>query len=100
MPLSIELKNQYRRRCLSDGCLTIWNGKIARCPTLMYIGAFNKYFNVKLPDEGILTLDTGMSGAEILEHMKKAVPLCAHCIDNMVEWGVCGKNPSIKDFAV
>lgn len=48
--------------CISNGCVTIWDGKIARCLQLMYILYFNNYFNTSLPDEGVMKLEDCVSG--------------------------------------
>jgi len=98
-PLSTNPNSIYPHRCISDGCLNIYDGKISRCPTLMYIDKFNEKFGTSLPDKGILDLAT--SGAnEILQMLEKRVPLCQYCVDNPIDWESCGKNIEITDFAV
>ena len=84
----------------SDGCITISDGKIARCPTLMYISKFNVYFGQDLPTEGIYSIEEYTDGATLLEDMKKEVPLCRHCIKCDMDWSVCDKEIKIEDFAV
>lgn len=98
-PLSVKEKSIYPNKCLSDGCVNIWNGKIARCPTLMYIEEFNKKFDQNLPSEGILQLDDCPVGYELLEILQKEVPLCRHCVCCEIEWEQCGRNPIVTDFA-
>lgn len=98
-PLSISGKSQYPNKCISDGCVNIWNGKIAKCPTLMYIDQFNKVFKQNLPNEGIMRLEDCPSGTELLDILQKDVPLCRHCVCCEIEWGQCGINPSVEDFA-
>lgn len=99
-PLSLCVAKTSERLCISDGCITLWNGKIARCPTLMYIDAFNEKFGTQLPNEGIMLLRDCPSGKELLDALKKEVPLCRHCVKNTIEWGVCGKNVKCEDFAI
>lgn len=99
LPLSLSDHSKYPRTCISNGCITIWNGKIARCPQLMYISYFNNYFNVKLPEDGVISLDNCIAGEELLEFLKKEIPLCKHCIKNEIEWSVCGKKANLEDFA-
>ena len=99
-PLSLSNNSKYEKLCISRGCVTIWNGKIACCPTLMYISRFNEYFGYDLPDKGVLYLEDAPNGWELIEYLKKEVPLCSHCIKDDMEWDVCGSKPELKDFAV
>lgn len=95
IPLSFE---KGEKHCISNGCINIWNGKIARCPTLMYITEFNKYFNTSFPEEGILSLEQSVSGKELVNFLEKDVPLCSHCGRHEVDWDVCGENVTIDKF--
>ena len=99
-PISVSKNTKYPLRCISDGCITISDGKIARCPTLMYIKKFNEYFGQNLPTEGIYSIEEYTDGATLLEDMKKEVPLCRHCIKCDMAWSVCDKEIKIEDFAV
>ncbi len=99
-PLSLTAHSKYPNRCISDGCVDIWNGKIARCPTLMYIDEFNQRFGTNLPNEGILKLKDAPNGKVLLDYLKKEVPLCRHCIAYDTAWERCGINPQVEDFAV
>lgn len=96
IPLSFEKGEKY---CISNGCINLWNGKIARCPTLMYITEFNRYFNTSFPAEGILSLEGSISGKELVDFLKKDVPLCSYCGHHEVDWDVCGKNITVDQFA-
>ena len=98
-PLSISSNSRYPRMCISDGCITVSNGRIARCPTLMYIEKFNEYFDQNLPTDGIFNISDYKSGEELLVDMKKEVPLCKHCVKNEMEWSVCKAQKQIEDFA-
>ena len=97
-PLSLSENSMYEKKCISDGCINIYNGMIARCPTLMYIDEFNKVFNTELPNQGIYSLSE-VSGEQILKFMQQKVQLCEHCIDNVIEWSRCERIPVIEDFA-
>lgn len=99
-PISTSSNSKYPRLCISDGCITISDGKISRCPTLMYIEKFNEYFNQNLPTEGIHMISEYTDGHKLLEDMKKWIPLCNHCIKCDMEWSVCGLEKRIEDFAV
>lgn len=99
-PLSLRSDSRHDRLCISDGCVNIWNGKIARCPTLMFIDKFNEVFDTKLPNEGIYDLSDVPNGQKLVNLMKERAPLCDHCISNPIDWGVCGKKSDISDFAV
>lgn len=99
-PISISENSKYPKKCISNGCITINDGLIARCPTLMYISRFNEYFDQKLPTDGIYRISDYNNGKELLDDMKREVPLCKHCIECDMEWSVCGSQKQMKDFAV
>lgn len=98
-PLSIVANSRYNKKCISEGCTAICDGKIARCPTLLYINKFNEKFGQTLPDYGILDLMDYKDGQTLLNKLKEKVPLCKYCIDNEIKWEVCGKTIKIEDFA-
>lgn len=88
------------RYCISPDCVNIWNKKIARCPTLMYITEFNRKFALDFPTDGIIDLTSDISGVELKERLSAPVPLCDHCSRNEIEWSVCKKDVTASDFAV
>lgn len=98
-PIEIEPSGKYPLKCISDGCVNIYKGKICRCPTLMYVPKFNEVFGTHLPTEGIMDLDSAPEGDALLEKLEKPVPLCKHCVENLMPWGRCERKPSIGDFA-
>lgn len=98
-PLSLSGDGKYPSKCISNGCVNIWNGKIAKCPTLMYIDRFNEVFHQKLPNEGIMSLQNCPDQEELLKALMRDVPLCKHCICYEVEWERCDKTPVVTDFA-
>lgn len=100
LPLSLSENSSYPRTCISKQCVTIWNGKIARCPQLMYIVHFNSHFHTHLPEDGILDLEDCVQGQELLCVLQEEVPLCKHCVKNEIEWSRCGKPVRLEDFAV
>lgn len=95
IPLSSEKGRKY---CISNDCINIWNGKLAKCPTLMYITEFNKYFNTSFPEEGIISLAEAPSGKELVDFLGKDVPLCSYCGHHEIEWAVCGKHITFDKF--
>lgn len=100
VPISTNSKSIYPQKCISRGCFTLADGKIALCPTLMYVNKFNEFYDENLPVEGIINLNCNMTGDEILNELEKEVPLCKHCIEKPMEWHVCDKKRSISEFAV
>lgn len=100
IPITLSEKSIYPQKCISNGCITIANGQIARCPTLMYISKFNEYFKQHLPTEGIHNIDEYTDGRELLADMKEEVPLCKHCIECDMQWSVCTNEKKVEDFAV
>lgn len=99
-PISTSSDTKYPFKCISDGCVTVADGKIAKCPTLMYITKFNETYNENLPTDGIFYLDECYDGQQLLKELDKRVPLCKHCIEYEIDWEVCGKDKRFEDFAV
>lgn len=99
-PLSLKGDSIHKHKCISNGCVNIYEGKIARCPTLMYINYFNQKFHTNLPEEGVIRLETVQDGRELLDELKQSVPLCKHCIEYEIPWSSCGKEITVHDFAV
>jgi len=99
-PLSLKEDTIYKHKCISNGCVNIYEGKIAKCPTLMYIDYFNETFHTNLPNEGIVDLSAARHGRDLLEKLKQDVPLCRHCIEYAMPWSRCGKKINVHDFAV
>ena len=100
MPISTSSNTKHPFKCISHGCFTVAGGKIAKCPTLMYITKFNETYNENLPTDGIISLDECDDGQQLLKELDKRVPLCNHCIECEIDWEVCGKDKRIEDFAV
>ena len=98
-PIELHPSGKYPQKCISNGCVNLYKGKISRCPTLMYAFKFNEAFGVHLPTEGIMDLDTAPTGKELLEKLEEPVPLCVHCSDNPMPWGRCDGKPTLDDFA-
>lgn len=99
IPLSLSEQSKYPHMCISNGCVNIWNGKIARCPTLMYIEKFNEVFHTDLPTDGIMQMKDCPDGFELLKLLQTRVPLCKHCVECPVTWERCSGTPQLSDFA-
>lgn len=85
--------------CMSVGCVTVSDGKIARCPTLLYVDRLNQEFGCEFPTDGTINLkDCNFSGDNINDKLCERVPLCDYCIKNEIEWNVCGRKKKITDF--
>lgn len=98
-PLSLAAENSiYQPLCISDGCINLRNGSIARCPSVMYVYKLNELFGLELPEEGIYSLDTALSANELYELMFKRIPLCDYCVKNEISWEKCGNEISLLDF--
>lgn len=97
-PIEVVLSGKYPQKCISNGCVNIYKGKICRCPTLMYVFKFNETFGTHLPTAGIMDLDEAPNGAELLKKLKEPVPLCAHCVENPMSWSRCEGQPEMRDF--
>ena len=99
LPITKSLNGVYPSYCISQGCYAMGEGKLAICPTLMYVKKFNEVFHENLPTEGMIDLDTLMSGQEILKKLKERVPLCNYCIKHPIKWEVCQSPRNEGDFA-
>lgn len=95
-PLSVEKTGECY--CISPNCVNVWNQKIARCPTLMYVTELNKKFNLNFPAEGIIELKSAPRERQLKEQLCKSVPLCEYCSKNEIKWATCNKNVSASDF--
>ncbi len=98
-PLSIIPNSKHRKTCISDGCTSVCDGRIARCPTLLYIDRFNEYFEQELPNQGVIELKNCTNGKELIRKLKEKVPLCNHCIEYEIDWDMCKTTISIEDFS-
>lgn len=99
-PLTVSSNTKHKNICISDGCVNINEGKIARCPTLMYIKDLNDRFGFHFPTEGIYNLEDVHSCEELNSMMQENVPLCRYCIKNEIDWHRCSINPCAEDFVV
>lgn len=84
--------------CISEGCVTIGKGKIACCPTLMYIEDLNEKYGLDFPTEGRIDLQSNVTGLELKRLLKQSVPLCHHCTKNEIKWKTCGKEVLLEHF--
>lgn len=96
--ISLSKNSIYPHECISQLCVNVRNGKIAKCPTLLYLDKLNKRFGLDLPDEGIFQLDEFNGGLDLKQKLEKTVPLCAHCIKKEVVWKQCGRKIEVEDF--
>ncbi len=99
IPLSLISESKYEKKCISNGCITIWNGKMSRCPTLMYVSEFNKVFKRNLPEHGIISISDAICGEELINRFKEKVPLCDYCVLNECDWSICDQIAKCSDFA-
>ncbi|WP_026504718.1 4Fe-4S cluster-binding domain-containing protein [Butyrivibrio sp. NC3005] len=97
--ISINSNSVYPWCCISKGCYALGDGKIAKCPTLLYLHKFNEVFKQNLPTEGIIDIDNNMDGKRIIQLLESKVPLCDFCISKPIEWKSCKRPLIIEDFA-
>ena len=97
--LSVRKDSIHEKYCLSDGCTAVSEGKIARCPTLLYIHQFNTFFNEDLPSDGIYRISDFHDGKELKKCMEERVPLCDYCVKDEMPWHTCGTDIRLEDFA-
>lgn len=99
-PLIIDKRVKHQKGCISDGCVSVCDGEIARCPTLLYLFRFNEVFATTLPLTGIYKIATQDNGEKLLTMLEQRVPLCDYCISDKIKWHICGHKPRIEDFAL
>ena len=98
-PLSMRKNSVWERCCLSDGCTAVCDGKIARCPTLLYINKFNEFFKENLPSAGIYSLTEFDNGETLKKQLEERIPLCDYCVRNDMPWHTCGSTIRLEEFA-
>lgn len=98
--LSLRKDTAYPHLCISDGCVNLYKGKLSRCPSVMYMDRLNGKFHLDLPTDGIYPLSSFSSIQECNEAMRKAIPLCAHCVDYPIRWEPCRKPIHSEDFVI
>lgn len=84
-------------------CVIIYNGEIGRCAAGMFIDDFNKYFNMKYPNNNVRALDAFVSAPELIAYLDRVVPLCSWCVgDERVESYPWSKsiNMTINDYII
>lgn len=96
-PLALD-GTKFEKQCISVNCVNVWNGKIARCPSLMYIDVLNQKYGLHLPNQGIMNLKDEVDTMELLKKLNAPVPLCSHCVKNPISWECCGNHAQVSDF--
>lgn len=97
--ISVSNNSKYNLKCREEGCVAVCEGKIAKCPTLLYLHKFNERFEQALPQDGILELKDYKDGKRLIIDLNRKVPLCDYCIDCEIDWSICNKDMTIDDFA-
>ncbi len=98
--LSRTSHSRYPKKCISLGCTNICDGRIARCPTVLYIEKLNQMFDVNFPTDGIYKLKDDDDGGKLDQDLQRRIPLCDYCIDYPFVWAPCGGKPQLEDFVV
>lgn len=96
--LPLSMKKTDERYCISKGCINIYDGKIACCPTLIYLPVLNQRFGTAFPEDGIIDLSSNVKGLELKEKLSQPVSLCDYCSKNEINWNVCSGMLDISDF--
>jgi uncharacterized radical SAM superfamily Fe-S cluster-containing enzyme len=98
--LSLFTDTKYPRTCISNGCVNVYNEKVAKCPAVMYISRLNETFSIGLPKYGIYELKDFGNAEELYKKMKERIPLCDHCYNYEIEWQQCKKERNLSDFVI
>lgn len=71
--------------CTQRTCKNLRNGKLAHCPTTVYIDFYNKYYCKNIPfNKGIDIYSN--SAKDIISFLNKPVETCKFCIDQSKPW--------------
>lgn len=97
LPLTTNDNTSLEHFCMSGNCMNIWHGKIARCPSLMYISKINEVFNKNFPETGIKRIKD-IDGEEIMRLAGSDVELCKYCVKNIINWSKCKPVKEESDF--
>lgn len=98
--LSLKKDSIYPKKCISLGCTNICDGKIARCPTALYINKLNQKFGTDFPSEGVYQLSDYQDGTKLNMDLTKKIPLCDYCVEYVFDWEPCSKDAELEDFVV
>ncbi len=86
---------QVFTECTHKNCTSLRNGKLYVCPTGEFIGRYNKYFNVNIPEESGISV-YGNSTEEIEKYLNTPFETCKYCLPaksfKFVDWQVSKKD--------
>ncbi|WP_026509896.1 radical SAM protein [Butyrivibrio sp. LC3010] len=97
-PLVLDNNTSLKKYCMSDGCVNIADGRIARCPTLMYVSALNRRFGTKFPNKGIYLISDFKDAESLNRAMSEQVELCDYCVESKILWSRCDNEIQLSDF--
>lgn len=90
--------------CLARNSTTLLHGKLAKCPTSMYIERLNKKFNCKFPsNEYINIYDENINEKDIVDFLNNPIELCSYCTSQVVtyKWKAnWKKNATLDDWVI
>lgn len=89
--LCLNKDNIYEKKCISQGCINICDGRIAKCPSVLYIEELNKKFCTHFPNDGIYNLEDFWNGQELNLKLERKIPLCEYCISYQIDWEMCSR---------
>jgi organic radical activating enzyme len=84
--------------CGANGCTCVCDGKISRCPQLMFVNKLNEKMQTNFPTTGIIDLNDVSDGAKLLKMLDRKVELCEYCVYSEIKWEPCGKIVKKEDF--
>ena len=103
-PLDLSGKGDPRYnfiRCgRSNGCITLWKGKLFTCTMIPNVHFFNKAFNQNIPvtEADYVDIYSDIKPEEILRKMATHVPICSYCnikgYQDGIEWRVSKREMS------
>jgi MoaA/NifB/PqqE/SkfB family radical SAM enzyme len=106
VPLDLKGKQNYIRSfkicSISNGCITLKEGKLFTCSLVPHINHFNEYFNqnLQVTKDDYIDIDKAKNIKEILEFLSKPIPFCRYCNigkkTGFIKWSISKKD--IKEW--
>lgn len=97
-PLTLSEHDIDMQECPAPTCVNVGNGKIARCPMILYADKLKTRFGLEITGGGVFDLDDFKDGFDLKNRLMREFPLCRHCVKNEVVWSQCGREIKVEDF--
>jgi MoaA/NifB/PqqE/SkfB family radical SAM enzyme len=92
----------FRMCSISNGCITLKEGKLFTCSLVPHINHFNEYFNqnLQMTKNDYIDINKAKDMEEVLKFLSKPIPFCRYCKimwkTGFIKWAVSKRN--IKEW--